>query len=381
MNKFGKKAVALTCAVAMSVGIGASMTACAETGGTIKIGVGVYETTGAAAIALTNYLDALEPELGVEFVQKALSQTDEATNLSAAQELISSGCQGLILTMDSATEAILDECEEAGVYVAGYLNSYDVTYDTVKTHPNFLGTACDGKNDGSAWGASVAERMIADGYRNIGIVKFPSFAFPKQAWMDTAFRDVVAEWNEENPDDQVALKETVELNFSPLDATYLTQNSDIDAIFSICAGTDFIYPTLVANNKTNIKLYTAGMSVNDDILNNFGDRGNQCIQEMVYCSVESVLYPIVLLMNKISDNVFADQPDVAERLDCGQVIVQTSADVDLIKTNSIYYTGDASKAMIKPSEAKELLAANGGTYAELKAAMEGLTIEALRENA
>ena len=85
MNKFGKKAVALTCAVAMSVGIGASMTACAETGGTIKIGVGVYETTGAAAIALTNYLDALEPELGVEFVQKALSQTDEATNLSAAQ--------------------------------------------------------------------------------------------------------------------------------------------------------------------------------------------------------------------------------------------------------------------------------------------------------
>ena len=55
--------------------------------------------------------------------------------------------------------------------------------------------------------------------------------------------------------------------------------------------------------------------------------------------------------------------------------------VDLIKTNSIYYTGDASKAMIKPSEAKELLAANGGTYAELKAAMEGLTIEALRENA
>ena len=86
-------------------------------------------------------------------------------------------------------------------------------------------------------------------------------------------------------------------------------------------------------------------------------------------------------MNKISDNVFADQPDVAERLDCGQVIVQTSADVDLIKTNSIYYTGHASKAMIKPSEAKELLAANGGTYAKLKAAMEGLTIEALRENA
>lgn len=58
-----------------------------------------------------------------------MSTYDEATNLTEIQNLISSGCNGIILTADMGTAAILEECASAGVYVAGLDDFFDAVAD------------------------------------------------------------------------------------------------------------------------------------------------------------------------------------------------------------------------------------------------------------
>lgn len=108
----------------------------------VKIGIGLYQDQGPAVTATREFLKGISEELNCEFVYVTLSQTDEAANKTAAQQLISSGCKGLILTMDSATEAILEECQKAGIYLGGYLTDYELSFDKVKRQPQFCRYCC-----------------------------------------------------------------------------------------------------------------------------------------------------------------------------------------------------------------------------------------------
>ena len=378
MNRNFKKIVATICLLATLATLACGFTGCSQSGATI-IGVGLYEDSGAAVTAVKSYLGSLESELNVSFQYVTLSQTDEAVNKTAVQSMISAGCQGLILTMDSATETILEECKKAGVYVAGYINDYDASFDKIKTNPNFVGTSVDGRYNGTAWGQEIAARVIAEGYKNIGMVKFPSFAFPHQNEMDAAFRAAIAEYNRTAETPIVVQEVTTELMFSPLDATYFTENPDLDAIFGMCAGVQFIYPTMVAEGKTNIKLYTAGLVTADDILANFGTAGNACIQEIVYCSAESITYPLVMLLNKIHGHTFSDQPTEAQRVDCSQIRIQNNDQLNFLKANNLEFTGKVENAFFTAKDVKALLAENGGTHAKLVSAVQHLTIEDLQK--
>ena len=132
-----------------------------------RIGIGLYQDQGPAVTATREFLKGISEELNCEFVYVTLSQTDEAANKTAAQQLISSGCKGLILTMDSATEAILEECQKAGIYLGGYLTDYELSFDKVKDNPNFVGTVVDGRYTGTAWGEEIEERIICLLYTSI----------------------------------------------------------------------------------------------------------------------------------------------------------------------------------------------------------------------
>lgn len=77
-------------------------------------------------VILSNGLNLahVKPEYGyvikaIVFLAVTLSTYDEATNLSKVQDLISSGCEEIIMTADMGTTSILEECQSAGVYVAG----------------------------------------------------------------------------------------------------------------------------------------------------------------------------------------------------------------------------------------------------------------------
>ncbi len=345
----------------------------------VKIGIGLYQDQGPAVTATREFLKGISEELNCEFVYVTLSQTDEAANKTAAQQLISSGCKGLILTMDSATEAILEECQKAGIYLGGYLADYELSFDKVKDNPNFVGTVVDGRYTGTAWGEEIAERIINEGYKNIGMIKFPSFAFPHQNEMDTAFRAKIDEYNQTAADaDKITVQaETTELMFQPLSADYFSANPDIDAIFGMCAGVDFIYPTLTQNNKTNIKLYTAGFSVDDSVLNNFGTSGNGCFQELVFSNVEAIVYPLVMLLNKIEGTEFSDNPTEAQRVDSSQIRITNNEELDTVKEKSMYYTGKFEDSFLSASDVSALLAKNGGTHKELVKAVQTMAMENL----
>lgn len=149
--------------------------------------------------AIKAYLKGISEDVDCEFVYTTLSTYDEATNLTAIQNLISAGCEGIILTADMGTVSILEECEAADVYLAGFLcdfnQSFYTAHDDVFGNPNFLGTVCDGWRDASPYGEMVAEEVIAKGYKNVGILVFPAFAYPNQMEVAKTFMAKIDEYN------------------------------------------------------------------------------------------------------------------------------------------------------------------------------------------
>ncbi len=381
--KHVKKVLAL---VLVSVMVLACLTACG--GGsqvkTHKIGVAHYTDAGKGVDSLKAFLNGIAETVGCEFVYETLSTYDEATNLTKIQSLISAGCEGILMSADMGTAAILEECKAAGVYLAGFLCDYNMSFFTANEavfgNEYFLGTVADGNLDNSGYGTAVAKKVIEAGYKNVGVIKFPAFAYPTQAAIDEAFRAEIAAYNESVADaEKITIADTIELNFAPLEATYLSENPDLEAIFSIAAGAGFVYPTLVANNKTDIKLYTTGFEGTDD-KDNFGSNGNQCYQGVMFCTSETVVYPLCLLIDKLNGKAYPDMPATAERVDSSSMRVLSDADMEKVVNSSIYYTADFSKSFLTGEDVKNLCVSynEDATYAKLVETVNSMAVENLK---
>ncbi len=381
--KHVKKVLAL---VLVSVMVLASLTACG--GGakvkTHKIGIAHYTDAGKGVEALKAFLNGIAETVGCEFVYTTLSTYDEATNLTEIQNLISAGCEGILMSADMGTAAILEECKAAGVYLAGFLCDFNMSFytafDAVFGNEYFLGTVSDGPIDGSAYGVAVAKEIIENGYKNIGVIKFPEYAYPMQAVIDAAFRAEIDAYNETAADaDKIAVVDTIDLNFAPLEATYLSENPDIDAIFSIAAGASFVYPILVANNRTDVKLYTTGFEGTDDT-DNFGSKGNQCYQGTLFSTSEAIVYPLCLMIDKLNGKTYADLPASPERIDCSPMMILSDADMDKVVNSSLYYSADFSKSLLTGEDVKNLCASynEDATYAKLVETVNNMAVENLK---
>lgn len=328
------------------------------------IGVCFYQDTGKAPNATKAFLESLADTLNVEFKYGTFTQTDEAANLTKVQELIASGVDGIIGTMDLGTQSILSECEAAGIYYAGYLcdfdTSYTTAYDDVFGNSNFLGTVVDGHApDDVNIGDQFFDSLIEYNERNadaplthVSMAVFPVWAFPAQTTAAEQFVADVEEYNKtaETPITVDPLDEEVDvLNFAPLDSTYFSKHPDTQAIMSFAAGTSFVYPTMVsAGVDSDIKLFTTG--------------------------AESIVYPLVLMLNKINDTEFADMPEKAERISTELYIVNSDEDMELY-VNSLYNTADAANAAYTPEDVLNMTAFGNpdATYAGLVEAVQTLT--------
>ena len=352
------------------------------------IGVCFYQDTGKAPNATKAFLESLADTLNVEFKYGTFTQTDEAANLTKVQELIASGVDGIIGTMDLGTQSILSECEAAGVYYGGYLCDFDTSYtnayDDVFGNPNFVGTVTDGHNpDDVCVGTQFFDSLIeyneshADApLTHVSMAIFPSWAFPAQATAADQFVATVDEYNKtaETPITVDPLDEEVDvLNFAPLDSTYFSKHPDTQAIMSFAAGTSFVYPTMVsAGVDSDIKLFTTGYEGGEE--SNFGSAGNQTYQQVIVTGVETIVYPLVLLLNKINETEFVDMPEKAERISTEQYIVNSDEDMELF-VNSLYTTADVSAAAYTPEDVLNMTAFGNpdATYADLVSAVQCLT--------
>jgi len=354
------------------------------------IGVAFYQDTGLAVDATKAYLESLSDTLNVEFVYAVLTQTDESANLSTIQNLISAGVDGIICTMDLGTNSIIKECEAAGVYLAGYLCDYETSfkqnYDGVFKNEYFLGTAIDGQDpDDTTVGTTMFNSLIEYNERNpeaplthVSMAIFPAWAFPSQMTGATQFVECVEEYNKtaETPITVDPLDEEVDvLMFSPMNTTYFSKHTDIDAIISMAAGTSFVYPVMVqAGVDKDIKLFTTGFEGGED--NNFGTKGTQTFQQNMVSAAESITYPLVLLLNKINGVEFADMPEDAERISTTQFCVNSDEDMEVFK-HSLYYTGNAADAMFTPEQVLQMTAFGNpeATYAGLRDILAHMNIE------
>ena len=352
------------------------------------IGVCFYQDTGKAPNATKAFLESLADTLNVEFKYGTFTETDEAANLTKVQELIASGVDGIIGTMDLGTQSILSECEAAGIYYAGYLcdfdTSYTTAYDDVFGNSNFLGTVVDGHApDDVNIGDQFFDSLIEYNERNadaplthVSMAVFPVWAFPAQTTAAEQFVADVEEYNKtaETPITVDPLDEEVDvLNFAPLDSTYFSKHPDTQAIMSFAAGTSFVYPTMVsAGVDSDIKLFTTGADGGEET--NFGSAGTQTYQQIAFTGAESIVYPLVLMLNKINDTEFADMPEKAERISTELYIVNSDEDMELY-VNSLYNTADAANAAYTPEDVLNMTAFGNpdATYAGLVEAVQTLT--------
>ena len=384
-----KKILALALVLTMVFAFAAPMASAKAK--TATIGVGLYQDSGAAVTAVKAYLANLEDTLNVKFKYTVLSSTDEALNVTKVQELIAAGCDGIICTMDGGMDAILAECRDAGVYLAGYLCDYDNSfrnnYSGVFENEYFLGTVADGGcgdelKRGYDFFDSVMEYNAAHPdapIRHVSFTTFPAFAFPYQANFVEQFIEKCDEYNAAKPDAAIVYDpsdtETDVLMFRPMDSTYFSKHPGIDAVISMCAGS-FVYPTLVsAGVSDTMKLFAAGYNDGDNAV--FGSKG--AYQQEIVCAVESITYPLVLLLNKINGAEYPDQPAVAERRSCSTLIINSDEDMEKFE-NSLYLTGNADDAFLTPEEVLNLTAyANpDATYADLVAILDHMTIEDIK---
>ena len=385
--KTSKKLMALALAGTMAAS-SLSMVSVSAEPKKATIGVCFYQDTGKAVDATKAFLESRSDTLNVEFKYGTFTQTDEAANLTKVQELIASGVDGIIGTMDLGTQSILSECEAAGVYYGGYLCDFDTSYtnayDDVFGNPNFVGTVTDGHNpDDVCVGTQFFDSLIeyneshADApLTHVSMAIFPSWAFPAQATAADQFVATVDEYNKtaETPITVDPLDEEVDvLNFAPLDSTYFSKHPDTQAIMSFAAGTSFVYPTMVsAGVDSDIKLFTTGYEGGEE--SNFGSAGNQTYQQVIVTGVETIVYPLVLLLNKINETEFVDMPEKAERISTEQYIVNSDEDMELF-VNSLYTTADVSAAAYTPEDVLNMTAFGNpdATYADLVSAVQCLT--------
>ncbi len=385
--KTSKKLIAFALAGTMAAS-SASMVSVSAEPKKATIGVCFYQDTGKAPEATKAFLESLSDTLNVEFKYGTFTQTDEAANLTKVQEMIASGVDGIIGTMDLGTQSILSECEAAGIYYGGYLCDFDTSYtgayDDVFGNPNFVGTVADGHNpDDVCIGTQFFDSLIEYNERNaddpithVSMTIFPVWAFPTQTAAAEQFVAAVDEYNKtaETPITVDPLDEEVDvLNFAPLDSTYFSKHPDTQAIMSFAAGTSFVYPTMVsAGVDSDIKLFTTGADGGEE--NNFGSAGTQTYQQIAFTGAESIVYPLVLMLNKINETEFADMPEKAERISSEQYIVNSDEDMELY-LKSLYNTSDAADAAYTPEDVLNLTAFGNpdATYADLVKAVQSLT--------
>ena len=358
---------------------------------TTKIGVALYQDSGAAVTAVKSYLESLKDTLNVEYQYVVLSTNDENYNLNKIQELIGADCDGIICTMDSGMDAILNECADAGVYLAGYLSDYDTSYRNnysgVFENEFFLGTVADGgcadeARRGYDFFDSVMEyndRHPDAPIKHVAMTAFPAWAFPYQQSFIAQFLEKVDEYNAANPDKAIEVDpfdaDTDTLMFKPMDSTYFNKHPGIDAVVSMCAGS-FVYPTMVsAGVSGTMKLFAAGYNDGDDAV--FGSKG--AYQMEIVSPVEAITYPLVLLLNKINGVEFPDQPAVAERKGVSVLLINSDEDLEKFQ-HSIYLSFKPEDAFLTPEEVLNLTAyANpDATYAGLCDILEHMSIEDIK---
>ena len=345
-------------------------------------------TSGAQYDANMSYMGAICEALGYEFDVVYGDMMNDATgNLTAVQNAMTDDVVGLISSQDGGLQAIMEAYPE--LWVVGYncdmrsVYAEDGLNHGCASNDHYLGTIADGYSNGFDLGTWVANRTIEQGYKKVAIINFPAFAYPNLTEADAGFRAAIEEYNATASEPIEIVGETTTLMFEPLsDQWFLEEgHSDLDAIIGLCAGVQFVYPTMVsamANGtcSADTKLVTSGFETDPDIVADIGE--DRRIDSLLISCAENPAYGLILIDNAVTGNVAAGSSN--ECIDSAPFFIGTVEDINNVMTKSLFGTLDYKDAIISVEEVVSLCGRNNPdlTWEELVAVFHSISVEDLK---
>ena len=204
LKKFAK-AVATT-AVAATIAT-FSTNAMAIENKDIKIGVSIWSSTDVLGSYCKKILDEAADALGVQVQYVDQAHVSERVTASVEQ-LVASGCQGIIICNSSDTEmtSAIKTANNNKVYLAQFFRIISKEanpgiYKMATKSPYYIGAVHE---DEPANGKRLVNILLDKGARNIGLIGWEQ---GDATWLGrwTGYKAGVEEWNKNHPDDQAVL--------------------------------------------------------------------------------------------------------------------------------------------------------------------------------
>ena len=289
------------------------------------------------------YLNMMAKELGytVEIVYGD-SFNDPAGNLKNVKNAYTSDVVGLISCMDGGLINIMEEYPD--MWVVGFFSDYDNVFNPGGTSEgilkkdHFLGLMGDNYISGVALGEAYAQEVIDRGYKRVSTCIFPVYAYPKHTVADQAFRAYIEKYNETAAEKIELVGDATVLNFTPLETNYFFEDGhdNLDCIVGFCAGTTFVYPTVVEAKamgicKDDMQIITGGFDNDPDLMADCGDDKN--IVRLTTAAFESIIWPMAMMDAAVSGKMYKDYPGV-ERMDSGIMVINSTAKFEAVINNS-----------------------------------------------
>lgn len=222
----------------------------------IKIGVIMYAYSDIQGRTIQNYCNYLSQNMNVEFAFEATNYQDDL-HISSVENLISAGCKAIIAGYDTSIVSAVDTCANAGVYYTLALDHAQASdFSGAEISPYFLGGTTQFGGDLTALGNQYAQIAYDAGLKNLAGVSFPAWAFTEAPEIYSAFQAKSKELNSA----ATVLDLTYSTGFMQTDIetatnSILTSSPDVDAIFGMSSGIDYVYPVI---RDTNVKLISMG---------------------------------------------------------------------------------------------------------------------------
>lgn len=336
------------------------------------------------------YLNMMAKELGytVEIVYGD-SFNDPAGNLKNVKNAYTSDVVGLISCMDGGLINIMEEYPD--MWVVGFFSDYDNVFNPGGTSEgilqkdHFLGLMGDNYISGVALGEAYAQEVIDRGYKRVSTCIFPVYAYPKHTVADKAFRDYIEKYNETAAEKIELVGDATVLNFSPLETNYFFEDGHdtLDCIVGFCAGTTFVYPTVVEAKamgicKDDMQIITGGFDNDPDLMADCGDDKN--IVRLTTAAFESIIWPMAMMDAAVSGKMYKDYPGV-ERMDSGIMVINSTEKFEAVINNSpMGATNDEDrlgKAQAKWDDMKNYFTSVNpdASYKDLTAFCQSFTVE------
>ena len=274
LTKFSK---AIACSV-LAAGLASfSTSALAIDNSDIKIGVSIWSSTDVLGSCCKRILDEASDALGVEVQYVDQAHVSEKVTASVEQ-LVASGCQGIIICNSSDTEmtSAIKTANDNEVYLAQFFRIISKTaspdiYKMATDSPYFVGAVHENEPEN---GAKLVKILLDKGCRNIGLIGWEQ---GDATWLGRweGYKAGVEQWNKDHPDDQAVLSEpqyagTSSEGGSKAAEALMAANPKLDALIPAGGGGDPLQGAVAAIERAGKTGKIAVVST--DFLPDLGDR-------------------------------------------------------------------------------------------------------------